>query len=81
MACTNFQPIVETVIAMNSFTPAAIAIAPKRIPIDLTLVMSKRKTRTAKTSQAIPVRRNTHHAPDAERRTSLSSNIVSTVLS
>ena len=56
---TIFQPVVETAIAMNGLIPATIATTPKSTPIVVTLVMSKRKITSEKTSHAIPVR-NSH---------------------
>ena len=46
---------------MNSFMPATIATTPKRIAIAPTLVMSKRNMMSAKTSHAMPPRKNSHH--------------------
>ena len=33
IACTHFQPVVETVISMNSLTPAMMATMPNRYEI------------------------------------------------
>src|SRR5688572_32819806 len=53
IACTHVQPVVETEIAKNSFTPATTATTPKRIEIAYTVVKSHWNTSSAKTSQAM----------------------------
>ncbi len=72
--------MVETAIAMNSSIPATIATTPKSTPIVVTLVMSKRKMTSEKTSHAIPVRRNSHQRPLVSFATSRGSNMLSTVV-
>ena len=61
-------------MAMNSFTPAAIATMPNRIAIALTELASTRSTIRATQSQAIPVTRKSHQIRDAASTKSDSSS-------